>query len=369
MTVDIIELLTLARKNAVKVGFLCILVAAIMVGLSFLTPKSFSSSSTLIIKPKANSPGIVLQQMSPFLDFMGSNTSSNYVISILESETLAMQVIEKLDLVNNEFFMKKPETEREKLIKAFKGKVTITKNLKDEIVVRAETLSPELSAKIVNMLVDIYLDTQVEELNTQIQLIDNLKKEYEDATQILEQKMIDFQLEHRDLMIAGSQAENLVNMIADTYSKKLMSEITVDQLEKAGGHSGSPLISSELRMELLKKKAEAEGYDRILNQQEDLLKSMPKTIQEFASLKKNLIFNEEMLSAIAVRYHSTKINQELDASQIQVVDKAYPVYKKVNPKRSKYAIFGFLLAFVLCFISLINKNSAKIFIPDRPQEI
>lgn len=364
MNVDIIELIAVIRKNFIKAGILGVLAAALLVGFSFLTPPKYASTSKLIIKPKANNPGIVLQQLSPFMDFFGGNTSTNYIISVLESDTYAMKVIEKLDLANDKSFMKNPEKEKEKLIKAFKEKVTITKSIKDEIVIRAETLSPELSASIANTLVTTYLDEQRQEADSQLSLIQKLKTNYENESKELEQKMIDFQLDHKDLMIAGTQAENLINMIADTYSRKLMSEITVDQLEKAGASSGSPIVSSELKMELLKKKAETESYDKILNQQEDMLKSMPQTIQEMAGLKKQLVFNEQMLAAIAVRYHSTKINQQLDDSQIKIVDEAYPIHKKVKPKRSKYAILGFLLAFMLFNFKLISDNSSKIFIPD-----
>ncbi|MGC2636816.1 MAG: hypothetical protein WA294_06535, partial [Acidobacteriaceae bacterium] len=156
------------HRKALIIVFSILVAAGIF--LSFL-PRHYEADGTLWVEP-GESSSMELSSLSSLLSGQTSDIVASETLA-LQSRTLLLRVADELDLVNNRRFwgflafmfepspadrtLKNPVT-RDDVYKKMSKLVDVENDGKDEIItISVKTSSPELSAKIVNTLINDYL--------------------------------------------------------------------------------------------------------------------------------------------------------------------------------------------------------------------
>lgn len=156
------------HRKAIIAVFGIMLAAGIF--LSFL-PRHFEAQGDIWVEP-GESSSMSISSLSSMLNGQANDIVSSEVLA-LQSRTLLLRVAKELDLANNRQFwgafawISQPDPAdrtmenaltRDELFKKMSSTVDVENDGKDEIItVTAKTISPELSAKIVNTLINDYL--------------------------------------------------------------------------------------------------------------------------------------------------------------------------------------------------------------------
>ncbi len=157
---DLFDIFVRRRRTILLV----VLAGAALAPIQMLRPRNYTADGTIRVQPGTadmyrTSPSSLLSGDST--DKIASETA------ILQSRTLYLQVAKELNLVNDPAFWGKskikpqsiedPKT-REKLVRQMKKEIAVGHNPKDELInISCTTISPALSAKIVNTLVHDYI--------------------------------------------------------------------------------------------------------------------------------------------------------------------------------------------------------------------
>ena len=162
---DIFAMLLRHRGVLLTTVALCFAVGILL----SLAPRKYAADSMLRVQPGVSSQYRTSQAITSSPDV--ADQLSPYV-DILQSRTLYLHVARDLDLANNpEFMGSKPLSHqsledpavREKTIRAMRDRIAVTHKPKDEIIrVSCSTLSPALSARVVNTLINDYVEYLVQ---------------------------------------------------------------------------------------------------------------------------------------------------------------------------------------------------------------
>ena len=169
---DMMQTLYAYRKTIIVVVSICL---AVGIFLSIL-PRKYKAEGGLWVEP-GESSGMALSSLSSVLNGE-TNAIVTSEVDILEGRTVLLRVAKDLDLVNNKdfwgpfAFIEQPSPSdrtldnaytRDVVYKKLSHTIKIDNDPKDEIIkIDATTISPELSAKIVNALIKGYLAYLIE---------------------------------------------------------------------------------------------------------------------------------------------------------------------------------------------------------------
>ncbi len=162
---DIFEILR--RHRRLIVGC-CLLFLAIGIWLS-LAPRNYKADSTIRVQlgsesqyrssPSGANTVEVADEFAPYVD-------------VLESRSLFLQVAKDLDLANNPVFVHAPLSGRNSIddpkvrsavLSALAGRIAVIHKPKEEVIrITCATPSPQLSAKVVNTLINDFVDQLVQ---------------------------------------------------------------------------------------------------------------------------------------------------------------------------------------------------------------
>ncbi len=157
---DILEILFRRRKTVYVVVAVSVALAVVLM----LRPRKFTADGTIRIQPGTAS----MYRTSPMSMLSGESTDKiASETAIVQSRTLYLQVARELNLVNDPAFWGKssmkfqsiddPKT-REELVRQMRKEISVGHNPKDELInLSCTTISPALSSKIVNTLINDYI--------------------------------------------------------------------------------------------------------------------------------------------------------------------------------------------------------------------
>jgi succinoglycan biosynthesis transport protein ExoP len=164
---------TMRNLFAHKVAFIVVFSITVAAGIVLsILPRSFEATGTVWVEPGESSAETV-SALSSILNGQTSDIIASEV-DALQSRTLFMRVAKELDLVNNKTFwgvipFSEPDPDertldnaktRDEVYKRMSHIFDIENNGKDEVIsIYATTSSPQLSAKLVNTLINDYLES------------------------------------------------------------------------------------------------------------------------------------------------------------------------------------------------------------------
>lgn len=353
--INLLDLLLVLLKRKwliLSIVFLAIVGSVII---SLLLPVKYTATAR-ILPPQESSPGIsgLLSQTSGTLgdlagSLLGSNSSADLYMGILQSRSAADQLVKAFDLkqVYHRKYM-------EDTYKELAHNTDIEVSRKTQVIsVSVEDRSPERAAAMANMYLDA-LDRINRRVNVseghrkRVFLEKRLKKvkadlaQAESALQAFEQKY--------GVVAIKEQAKAAIEGAADIKGQIIAAQTELDVLKQFGTERQNDAVMLKARIAGLNQQLlKIEKGTPSTNKDEYFLsfKEIPSLGVKLARLMRDAKVQEEVFKLITNQYELAKIEEAKDVNTIQILDHAVPPDKKSSPKRALIVILSTVVAFFI----------------------
>jgi uncharacterized protein involved in exopolysaccharide biosynthesis len=295
-----LKFLKLLLKNIRLILIFSIIGLAVGITVTFFIPKKYLSYA-VIFPPNSNLGLNVLEDPR-----FGNSLDADQLMQLLESQQLKDTIIKMYDLETYYDIDKSNPSWKRELEKKFDNDVSFSKTRYYSVVITAKTKKPELSARIVNSIVEI---VDVFRLNI-------VRKNQETAFKYAEEQYLSQKL--------------LVDELRKTiYSKKSTGDPNnilynhMVEVSKLNHYQTEPFVDSE------------EMEDLIITYSFELTK----------------------LNDLKIDFHKAQRLMKKPLSKVFVVSRAEPSFKKISPSLRTNAIIGFFssLLFIILFVVLRDR--------------
>jgi len=378
--ISLMDLLGVLLRRRKIVAFTMIGVTSAVLAYSFVAPKQYKATATLmpidskkgfygLDMPEGGLGGLIAAQAGAGM------SSTAKLVTILESRSMAEEVIRKLNLMPLLFEDRWDEARQSwkpTLLQSLLGRRDATPTMleggrmlgswlsaseeKQNLVsVSVKTPDPKLSAAIVN--------TFVRELETYLQrnALSSAKRnrrfvetQLSDVQNELAQHELSlkrFQEKH-SLVSLDSQAEAAINTYATLKAQLIAKEVQLEVVDHAG--SFEDVQASALRQEVaslksqLKELESGKGSGALIS-----LKDAPELGRQYVQIKRNLLVKQKVYELLVQQFEMAKIEEAKEDLSFQVLDPAVPPDEPAEVKKpllilialAASAMLGALLAF------------------------
>ena len=362
-------------------------------GISLLMTPIYQAKATLM--PVESSRGQVSAALGALqnIPFVGGavggslgKTATDKLISILNSRTVAENVIKSLDLIK--FLFREKDDRKEEIISRWSSKkpatlqdtvnllqglVKITDDRKGLISISVEYEDPKLAAEIANEYVKVlqnFLNTTAISmakrnrifLENQLQLT---KHDLKGTEEILK----DFQTTKK-IAALDTQAEAAIRTLAELKAQIIAREVQLGTLREfaTAQHPDVKRIEDELRelRQQLKRLEEGSASPKV---EESIgafltLSEAPTVGLEYARRKRDTLIQQKVFELLTQQYELAKIEEAKDDITFQVIDAAIPPEKRIKPKRTQNVMIAgvvslFMGVFLVFFLEYLEKMKSR----------
>ena len=365
----------LVRRRALILS-LVIVVPVVTACLTLLQPNIFKSTATLM--PLAASrggslPTAMLGELGGSLpsgvgNFLGKEKPTDRLLAILHSRTVAMEVIQSLDLLpilfakkwhaeKQQWQTKKPPTMQD-AVRKLDTLVSMTDNRQNVITIAVSHMDPVLAAAIANR----YLEALQQALNNNAFSIakknrifiaaqlENTRKDLAVADEMLRQ----FEQTHK-IAALEAQTTAAVKAIADIEAQIRQKEVQVGVSQRlmTGANREVYLLQEELRelraqlAQLHRGEAElaqAKAGPKLENRIHPSLAEAPEIKLQYVRLEREVLVQNKLFVLLAQQLEQAKIDEARDETAFQVLDRAIPPDRKSKPARAQIVLLSMLVS-------------------------
>ena len=379
--IDLYEYYLVIRKR-LRPLFLFVMGTAIGTGLVslFLIPKVYEAKASIL--PIEGAEGGLVSALNTLGGLAGipipqKQTSSQTLVAVLESRSLAEAVISRLDLMKKFFEgdwdsakenWKNPEKAPplEDGVRELKSMVSIQQDRKTGLItVKIEYTDPRLAAAIANTYVEeldrfinknalsmakrqrIFLEGQVE----------GTKKELQEA----EERLKAFQEEKR-LVVIDAQAQAAIKGLAELKALITAKEVELDVLRTyaTARNPRVQILESELK-ELRKQLQKLEAEESAKGGSELSLASAPDLGLTYTRLQREVMYRAKLLELLYQQYEMAKIQEAKEDIRFQLIDPAVPPVRKAKPRvLLNVALSAFLALMLGIFWAFFAEHLEKV---------
>lgn len=353
-----LQLLTILVKRRRFIAIFTITVTLLATVLSFVLPKTFRASTT-ILPPESSSDisgllglttGQIAQAVTNFaLPVMA--TPSDLYASMIESQRILGAVVDSMDLMQ----VYRSST-RLAAIANLKKDVTSLVERDGIIRVEVDAGDPERAAQIANLLVATLDQVNRTLQNTRgrdfrIFLEKRLLEAQADLTSSQE-AMRQFQQENRAVSIT-IQSQALIDNLAVQKSRLTSTEIELEVLKRVLMPGHPDLIQKQMLVnEIHSKLMEIEGdsrssADSVLTALDIPLSRIPDLSLRFAILMRNTKIHEMTYELLSQQLEMAKLQEQRDTPSLSVLDAAVPPEDPIKPRKKLVVVSAFLLSLAL----------------------
>lgn len=154
LDVNLSEYLVKAKRRWKPALAIFLLTLGVTGGLSLLQDETYQAEGKLLFKKNAAGVGMIGEEAGTLEPILNDQTPLSTQIQVLESEPVIQQVIDRQKLTDDEGEPLKPKDFRQRLSTGVIGGT-------DVVEVSYRHPDPEVSAEIVNSLMDVYIQTQI----------------------------------------------------------------------------------------------------------------------------------------------------------------------------------------------------------------
>jgi uncharacterized protein involved in exopolysaccharide biosynthesis len=330
-----------------------VVTSLIAVGVSFLLPKWYKSTASILPPKDAGLLSLfggtssVLKGLSSLSRLGGAQNSGSYnFFAILNSRMVMDSVINKFNLVKV-YNYEENEAPREKTLKELRGNVSFEFGDDDDITIEVYDTDRMRAANIANYFIEL-LNTKSIELGTQEarsnrEFLEQRLQRVKDSLHNAEEMLKSFQ-EESGTMISPEQASS-VSGVAELYAQKAKKEIEVAVLEQRVSSDNELL--KQLRIEL--------------NEIEKKLSTFPQIGISTLRMYRDVITQQKILEFLLPIFEQAKINEQKDIPVLLVLDKAIPAERKSKPQRALIVFITWSLSLFISvmFVFLLNGSALK----------
>jgi len=359
--------------------------------LMLLQPNIYKSTATLMPLGTSRSglPTAMLGELSGFLPsgasaFLGKESPTDRLLAILHSRTLAVEVIQSLDLLPVLFAKKwhaekqqwqtnKPPTLQD-AVRELDTLVSITANRQNVITIAMSHTNPVLAAAIANCYIDalqrtlndnafsvakknrMFIAAQLENTRTDLAIAEETLKQFEQTHKIA---------------ALEAQTTAAVKAIAEVEAQIRQKEVQVGVFQRlmTGANREVYLLKEELRelrAQLAQlhhgepEVAQAKAGAKLENQIHPSLTEAPEIKLQYARLQREALVQNKLFTLLAQQLEQAKIDEARDETAFQVLDRAVPPERKSKPARVTTILgsmlvslfIGVMLAFVRDYVDV-----------------
>jgi len=356
------------RNLILAVFFVSVVTAAVI---SLLMTPIYQAKTTLM--PVESSQGRLaaalgaLQNLPLVGGAMGASlgkTATDKLITILNSRSIAEEVIQKLGLMKFIFRDKwdpekgrwkteKPPTVQDALLALQNGIVRVTEDRKGLISIIVEYQDPDLTARIANeyaAALQRFLNSNAVSLakRNRIFLQKQLTENKADL-QRAEEELKGYQTQKK-IVAVNTQAEGLVRSLAELKAQIIAREVQLGTMREIGtkDHPDIKRMEDELR-ELRfqlrrletgsKSSGAAESAGAIIP-----LSEAPTLGLGFARLKRDALIQEKVFELLIQQYELAKIEEAREEPAFQIIDTAVTPERRIKPNRTQNVFMAGLLS-------------------------
>ena len=363
------KLISILAKYRKMIILNSIVVAVLAAGISFLLPKKYSATTT-VLPPETESglaglmglsSGILAQAATNFaLPIMA--TPSDIYASMLESETILGRVVDSLKLVE---------------VYDVKSKWEAVANLKDDAKVKVEmdgivTLnvtakSADLSANIANLMVST-LDQLKKEMRSRkgrdfSAFLNRRLIETDSSLKMAANTLRDFQETHGAIAI-DIQSEALIKNLASEKAKLTAAEVELEVMRKMLYPDNPEVKRKEVEVRELHSSLRrvemgaTTSHDSIISSLEIPLSRIPDLSLQLAVLTRNVKIYEMTYELLSQQFEMAQLQERRDTPTITVLDVARPPEKPIWPRKKWIVITAFGLSLIFTATLAVLKDLA-----------
>jgi capsular exopolysaccharide synthesis family protein len=365
----------LVRRRALILG-LVVVVTVVTACLMLLQPNIYQSTATLM--PLGTSRGslpttAMLGELGGFVpsgvgNLLGKESPTDRLLAILRSRTLAMEVIQSLDLLpilfakkwhaeQQQWLTNKPPTLQD-AVRALDTLVSITASRQNVVTIAVSHTDPVLAATIANRYIDALqhaLNDNAFSIAKKNRLfiaaqLENTRKDLLVAEEMLKQ----FEQTHK---IASMEAQTTaaVKAIAEVEAQIRQKEVQVGVYQRliTGANREVYLLKEELR-ELrtqlaqlqygVPESAQANAGPKLENQIHPSLTEAPEIKFQYTRLQREALVQNKLFTLLAQQLEQAKIDEARDETAFQVLDRAIPSERKSKPARVLTVLLSMLVS-------------------------
>lgn len=344
------------RRRFVILNTLVFTIVAVIV--SLLLPKHYRATAT-VLPPDQETPlgglmgfsiGHIAQAVTNFsLPIMA--TPSDLYASIIKSDTILIQVVDKFDLRT---IYDAPT--RWKALAELRSDLVVKVEAEGIIKIEVESSKPELAAGIANAIVE-NLDSFNRELQQQkgraySEFLELRLAETDSSIQAASDQLRSFQNKFHAVSL-DLQADALIKTLAEQKGKLTSSEIELEILRKTLYSDHPTVIAkqmevSETRRRLLEIESGARTKaDSVISALDIPLMAIPDLSLQYAVLIRNLKIQEVTYEMLSQQFEMYRLQAERDTPTISTLDRARPPEQASRPRKKIIVITVFLMVLII----------------------
>ena len=348
------------RRKAI-IAF-CTVVVLATLGVSFMLPKIFESTATLLPQLESNngmglgallaSGGAGTAAQSLGISLPGAPaTPADLFLAMLKSRIMADEVIRRFNLMDR-FEKKTLHETRLSLEEATRIVVTKEKVIK----IMVEDKDPQLASDIANFYVSnldrLNQTLTVSKARENRKFIEQRLAETQVTLIKVENALKEFQTQNRTVGIEA-QSKAMIEATAMIQAQIMSQEV---QLQVMGSYlsSENPDVArvqssiNELRKQLQIMESGKAGKDRLPGDRlRPAITSVPGLALEYGRLARDLKVQETLYTLLISQYEQAKLTEARDTPTVQVLDPAIPAERKSRPKISLNLLIAGMLSLLM----------------------
>jgi uncharacterized protein involved in exopolysaccharide biosynthesis len=363
--INLTDLVLVLLKRKRMIIFLVLAAMVVSAVYSLLIPKTYTATAR-ILPPQKSESGLsgILSGGGAFesmgLSLLGTKSSTDVFVGILESRTVADILIKKFDL-QEVYNQKNVDT----VYKTLAARTKTNVSRKSQIVsVAVDDRNPGRAAEMANAYVDaldhvnrtvniseghrkrVFLEDRVEKVKKDLVTAETALKEFQQKYKLIaidEQakvtiegaakikgEIIAAQIELEVLKQFGTERQNEAIMLKSKIAEMEhhLSRIGQGNPEKSEGPEGKP-------------------FKRVMPDFYIPFSELPELGMQLARLTRDAKVQAKVFELVTSQYELAKIEEAKDMNTIQVLDKAVPPETRSSPKRTQIVILSAVVAFFL----------------------
>jgi hypothetical protein len=360
-TISPFEYLLAVLREWRKIAFFVIAAAVIAGVVSFLLPKWYVSSVTVL--PPRSSVGGGMGSISSLLrDFapvgganrMASPSQAVNYMAILRSRRTAETLVRRFDLVH---VYDIADGSMEKAITAFQENYSM--DVADDGSIRVDFSDKDSvrAAAIANGVVDVLntiaIEMGVNEAHNNRMFLEKRVGDARIELSKAEETLKMYQVSRGMPLLLSDDARAAATAIGDLYTKRLRLDIELSVLKQTAGEDNSNY------RQLSVERAELERR----------LAAFPQLGMEAFRLYRDLLIQQKILEFLVPLYEQSRIDEQKDIPVVLVLDKAVPAERKDRPKRSLIVAVAGVTAFLVALFSIVIHRRYLLFAQEHPERV
>lgn len=317
--------------------------AALAFGISKLLPKIYEAKATIYVQEGSKMP-VMLKDLVG-LSSSGS-TTTNYLVTLLESETMSRNVVTDLRLMSNPDFAGRKTVTEDGIVQRLKKSLEVKDNSKGKIDIRINTTNPQLSSDIVNSALHnlgrLMITTSQQKADFIRGKMDQTNVELRKA----EDEALVFQKKNQ-ITELDTETQAMIKALVEVDKEMLDLDVQLEGTSSELNNAGE--LNSLVDLEVRKKSLEA-SRSRVAQKKAELekkLTGLPVVALEYARLKRHIEMLNKTYELLAGQYQLASISQYGEDGDYQIIDRAHPEIKPVSPRKLLNTAFGAMLGFMI----------------------